>query len=97
MGQRPTPLSRPSGTAGLLDRTEWTVVWLVLGLLAVPVAVAYAATFPGPATPGHGTQAVADDARVAGDVTTSTMSGVRLLRATARERGVVLAAIFLTV
>ena len=41
----------PLAATWVLDRAAWTVVWLLLGLLAVPVAVAYAATFPGPSTP----------------------------------------------
>ncbi len=81
----------PLAATWVLDRAEWTVVWLLLGLLAIPVAVAYATTFPGPATPA----AVGGPA--ATDATTTPMSGVRLLRATARDRGVVLAAVFLTV
>ena len=58
----------PLAATWVLDRAAWTVVWLLLGLLAVPVAVAYAATFPGPSTPGRGDPAAAgDDAPAAGE------------------------------
>lgn len=80
----------PLAATWVLDRTEWTVVWLALGLLAVPVAVAYAATFPGRPAP-HTDHGAADGA------TATPLTGTRLLGATARETGVVLAAVFLTV
>ena len=81
----------PLAATWVLDRTEWTVVWLLLGLLAVPVGVAYAATFPNRA-----------DARLVAvqgvlEAPETPMSGTRLLGATAREKGVILAAVFLTV
>lgn len=81
----------PLAATWVLDRTEWTVVWLLLGLLAVPVAVAYAATFPD--------RSVAQPEVGSGgpDVPATPLSGARLIAATAREPGVVLAAVFLTV
>ncbi len=90
----------PVAATWVLDRTEWTVVWLLLGLLAIPVAVAYALTFPGSGgqdDAGTGDAAGSDDTRAADDGSAAPMSGVRLLRTTAGERGVVLAAVFLTV
>lgn len=77
----------PVAATWVLERTQWTVVWLLLGLLAVPVAVAYAATFP-----GRGPAPAHDD----GAEGAALPSG-RLLGATLRQAGVVLAAVFLTV
>ena len=84
----------------LLARTSWTVVWLLLGLLAVPVALAYAATFPAravavepaPVAVGAG---VGDG--TGEEPTAATTEGRGLLGATLRHTGVVLAAVFLTV
>ena len=81
----------PLAATWVLDRTEWTVVWLLLGVLAVPVAVAYAATFPNRA------DARSHDADAAVEAADTPLSGARLISATAREPGVVLAAVFLTV
>ncbi len=81
----------PLAATWVLHRTEWTVVWLLLGLLAVPVGVAYAATFPGR------NDLRRDDADEVLKAHQAPMSGTRLLSATAREVGVVLAAVFLTV
>jgi len=73
----------------ILARTEWTVVWLVLGVASVPIAVAYALTFPGRAAP----PAVPDGP----DGAAPAPASGRLLGATTRQAGVVLAAVFLTV
>ncbi len=81
----------PLAATWVLDHTEWTVVWLLLGLLAVPVGVAYAATFP---SRSDAPRADSDDALGAPE---TPISGTRLIGATARETGVVLAAVFLTV
>lgn len=110
----------PLAATWVLDRTEWTVVWLLLGLLSVPVAVAYALSYPGrDAVRVVGAGADADgDGRAAVGTAPAEGAGIggaavesaaadgaepvppasnRLLGATAREVGVVLAAVFLTV
>jgi fucose permease len=80
----------PLAATWIVERTQWTVVYLLLGLVAIPVAVAYALTLPGRA-PAHVTGAHdADDAH-------AQLPSGRLLGATLRQTGVVLAAVFLTV
>lgn len=99
----------PLAATWILDRTQWTVVWLALGLLAVPVAVAYAATFPGRAGSGARPAERVDDARPVAASGSAQEAGVPsvpeepgsaasgLLGPTLRETGVILAAVFLTV
>lgn len=100
----------PLAATWVLDRTEWTVVWLALGLLAVPVAVAYALTFPGRPHPGEraagarsGVESAADGepgvhrASPAVQQPETANPGGGLLGPTLRQTGVVLAAVFLTV
>lgn len=89
----------------LVVRTSWTVVWLLLAVTAVPVAVAYALTYPGTTPPavreddgGVPLPAVPAGAADAPGVAPVAEGGDgRLLAAALRDRGVVLAAIFLTV
>ncbi len=84
----------------MLSWASWTAVWLLLGLLAVPVALAYALTFPargtdvepGPVAEGSGGADGVGDEPVAG-----VIESRGLLGATVRQTGVVLAAVFLTV
>lgn len=115
----------PIAASWLIARTEWTVIWLLLALLSVPIAVAYAFTAPGrtavppdevvePVPLGAPT-ALAEEAVLTGAAAASPGPGAEtavaaevgpaagrspergLLAAALRDRGVMLAAVFLTV